>query len=71
MYPNHDMNPIAIEHMWRERLEANVRFVDRINQAGPSHMARLLSTLRGRRIRRGIGAPDELRDPSAEPQPDQ
>jgi hypothetical protein len=29
MYPSHDLNPIAIDHMLRSRQEAYERFVDR------------------------------------------
>ena len=29
MYPSHDMNPVAIEHIRRERLAAHVECVER------------------------------------------
>lgn len=29
MFPTHDMNPIAIDHMRRERLAADTAFVDK------------------------------------------
>lgn len=29
MFPTHDMNPIAIDHMQRERLAADTAFVDK------------------------------------------
>lgn len=32
MFPNHEMNVLAVERMLRDRLEANIKFVDR--QAG-------------------------------------
>lgn len=34
MYPSHDMNPLAIEQMRRERLEADIEHVDRGTNIG-------------------------------------
>jgi len=47
MYPCYDMNPIAIEHMRRERLAADVRHADHLGtnipfRVGVTTMAILL-----------------------------
>lgn len=59
MFPTHDMNPIAIDHMQRERLAADTAFVDK--QAAVARSG-LFSHLLGRIIRymRSIG----LRSPT-------
>jgi hypothetical protein len=43
MFPTHDMNPIAVEHMRRERLDADIAFVDRQKRGG---LARIFIWLR-------------------------
>jgi hypothetical protein len=55
MYPSHDMNPIAIEHMRRERLEADIRFIDRTDQLQSGLLARLRRIFREKGVSRGIG----------------
>ena len=43
MYPSRDMNPIAIDHMRRERLKADLDFLARAEAPGRGLFARLRS----------------------------
>lgn len=71
MYPTYDMNPIAIEHMQRARLETDIRFVDGARTSGPGLLSRLLRMSHGMGMRRPLGALHNMRDPAADPLPDE